>query len=164
MGAPPLAPLTAPLSISPAWVRTPPAITPLGAQFILVVEKEGVFRRLVEDKVWAARPCIVLTGCGVPDLATRALLRALADAMPTLPVYGLADSNPLCVGRGEGGGQSERGPFFRLSAHLPPPPPLPAASESSPCTASAPNPRPRRTCSTCPPCGGSGCARPRCPP
>jgi DNA topoisomerase VI subunit A len=83
--------------------RVPVRLSP-SASFILVVEKECVFRRLVEDRVWErpATRCVLLTGCGFPDHATRAFLGQLvadsAAASPTrtpLPVYGLCDSNPF---------------------------------------------------------------------
>jgi meiotic recombination protein SPO11 len=60
------------------------------ARFIVVIEKDckrlfrranvsllrgnspaGIFQRLVEDKVFDTIPCVLVTGCGYPDLATR---------------------------------------------------------------------------------------------
>lgn len=75
------------------------------ADFILVVEKECIFRRLVKDKVWASDsetertslPCILVTGCGFPDYATRALLSQLHHQLK-LPIYGLSDYNPYGLG------------------------------------------------------------------
>lgn len=77
-------------------VHTPPRLRNAGAQFILVVEKEAVFRRLVEDRMWE-RPglrCIIVTGCGFPDHATRAFLHYCWRTF-NLPVYGLSDWNPF---------------------------------------------------------------------
>lgn len=72
------------------------------APFILVVEKECIFRRLVEDRIWATtlRDCVaVVTGSGFPDLATRAFVRQLYDALllrsAGARVYGLCDYNPF---------------------------------------------------------------------
>lgn len=68
-----------------------------GARFILVVEKEAIFRRLVEDKIWenSGMRCVVVTGGGQPDVATRAFVRFLSDAHgPAVPVLGLCDWNP----------------------------------------------------------------------
>jgi meiotic recombination protein SPO11 len=65
-----------------------------GAEFVLVVEKECIFRRLCEDRLWARLPCVVLTGCGFPDLATRAFLFHLHRQL-RLPVFGLCDWNPF---------------------------------------------------------------------
>jgi DNA topoisomerase VI subunit A len=33
-----------------------------GARYVLVVEKECIFRRLVEDGVWAQQRCVLVTG------------------------------------------------------------------------------------------------------
>ena len=119
----------------PGWAPLPPAAQPVlsewvapaapgaprfsayGARFLLVVEKEAIFRRLVEDRIWLqpGLGCVLLTGCGMPCLATRATLKQLADAHPGIPVLGLADYNPYGLGilmcyahgaakRGGGGG------------------------------------------------------------
>jgi DNA topoisomerase VI subunit A len=93
------APRGAPIGAEAADARgSAPRLAAAGARFILVVEKEALFRRLVEDRVWEARGarCVLLTGCGQPDLATRAFLRACADAHGArVPVLGLADCNPF---------------------------------------------------------------------
>jgi meiotic recombination protein SPO11 len=91
-----------------------------GARFLLIVEKEAVFRRLAEDRLWAlpGMGCVLVTGCGMPCLATRALVRQVADAHgPGFPVLGLADYNPFGLGillvyahgSGSGGGPPPRG-------------------------------------------------------
>ncbi|KAF8066174.1 SPO11-2 [Scenedesmus sp. PABB004] len=72
---------------------------PVGARFVLVVEKDAVFARLVEDRLHEALPCVLLTGRGMPDLASRAFLAALVAACarggdPAVPVLGLVDWNP----------------------------------------------------------------------
>jgi DNA topoisomerase VI subunit A len=43
-------------------------------KYLLVIEKEGVFRRLVEDNIFSTVPCIICTGSGFPDVATRAFV------------------------------------------------------------------------------------------
>ncbi|KAL3942725.1 MAG: hypothetical protein SGBAC_003132 [Bacillariaceae sp.] len=63
------------------------------AQFILVIEKEGVYTRLAEDKFFLLDACILVTGKGFPDMATRKWVRQMAITLQ-LPVYGLADCNP----------------------------------------------------------------------
>jgi DNA topoisomerase VI subunit A len=86
-----------PIGAESASPTTAPTLRPAGARFILVVEKEALFRRLCEDRLWESPKsrCVIVTGCGQPDLATRAFVRALADAHgPGTPVLGLADSNP----------------------------------------------------------------------
>ncbi|GMI20893.1 hypothetical protein TeGR_g6240 [Tetraparma gracilis] len=67
------------------------------AQFILVVEKEGVFSRIVEDRFFDRVPSIVVTGKGFPDLATRACVRQLSEQLG-IPVLGLCDCNPYGLG------------------------------------------------------------------
>ena len=64
------------------------------AKCILVVEKEGVYVRLVEDKFFLRYyPCILVTGKGFPDVATRHWVQHLQKVL-RLPVYGLCDCNP----------------------------------------------------------------------
>lgn len=41
------------------------------AQFILLVEKDAAFMRLAEDRFYNKYPCIIITGKGQPDVATR---------------------------------------------------------------------------------------------
>ena len=87
--------------IESEWVQKPSKIAQSGARFILVVEKEAIFSRLVEDN-FATRKggeCLMLTGCGQPDLATRAFLKECCSAhSPDLPVLGLVDCNPYGLG------------------------------------------------------------------
>ncbi|KAK6269488.1 hypothetical protein POUND7_006593 [Theobroma cacao] len=63
------------------------------AQYILVVEKESVFQRLANDQFCNKNRCIVITGRGYPDVATRRFLRLLVDKL-CLPVYCLVDCDP----------------------------------------------------------------------
>ncbi|KAL0022978.1 hypothetical protein WJX79_000837 [Trebouxia sp. C0005] len=67
------------------------------AQYILVVEKDAIFQRLVEDGFCNLAPSIMLTAKGMPDLSTRVFLRQLHEAFPQLPVLGLVDWNPSGV-------------------------------------------------------------------
>ena len=67
------------------------------ATCILVIEKEGVYNRLSEDRFFERIPSILVTGKGFPDLATRALVKALHVKLQ-LPVYGICDCNPFGVG------------------------------------------------------------------
>ena len=64
------------------------------ARFILVVEKETVFSRLLGEQLDALMPIALVTGRGFPDVPTRTLLHHLATAFPHVPVVGLADWNP----------------------------------------------------------------------
>lgn len=72
-------------------------ISSRNAKCILVIEKEGVYTRLSEDRFYDRYPCILVTGKGVPDLATRALVYTLHTELG-LPVYGLCDCNPYGIG------------------------------------------------------------------
>jgi meiotic recombination protein SPO11 len=76
--------------------RRPYRLQTRRASCVLVVEKEGVYQRLVEDGFCASRPCVLVTSRGFPDLATRAFVAALHDDLD-LPVLGLADCNPFGV-------------------------------------------------------------------
>lgn len=69
--------------------------TKTSARFILVVEKECVFRRLCDERIWEKMSCVLLTGCGFPDHGTRAWLRQLTCKNETLPIYILTDYNPF---------------------------------------------------------------------
>jgi hypothetical protein len=59
------------------------------ARCILVIEKEGVYTRLSEDKFFLNYlPCILVTGKGFPDIATRRWVRTMQKTLK-IPVYGL---------------------------------------------------------------------------
>jgi len=59
------------------------------AQCILVIEKEGVYTRLSEDKFFLKYfPCILVTGKGFPDLATRQWVWRMQRILE-IPAYGL---------------------------------------------------------------------------
>jgi meiotic recombination protein SPO11 len=67
------------------------------ARFILVIEKEGVYARLSEDKFFLRHcPSILVTGRGFPDVATRRWVQRL-QAVLRIPAYGLCDCNPYGV-------------------------------------------------------------------
>jgi meiotic recombination protein SPO11 len=63
------------------------------AQFIILVEKEAAYMRLAEDRFYNKYPCIVITGKGQPDVATRLFLRKVKDQL-NIPVLALVDSDP----------------------------------------------------------------------
>lgn len=63
-------------------------------RYVVVVEKECVFQRLLGDGLCdAAGGVVLITGKGYPDLATRACLKALVDCWG-VTVLGLCDCNP----------------------------------------------------------------------
>ena len=67
-----------------------------GARCILIIEKEGVYIRLSEDKLFEQYPCILVTGKGFPDIATRQWVQHLHRVLK-IPVYGLCDCNPYGI-------------------------------------------------------------------
>ncbi len=63
------------------------------AEFALVIEKDAAFFRLVEDKFWRKHRCILVTGKGQADIATRRFVKRIREELG-LPVYLLVDSDP----------------------------------------------------------------------
>ncbi|KAM0869376.1 hypothetical protein ACQ4PT_040709 [Festuca glaucescens] len=41
------------------------------ARYLIVVEKDAIFQRLAEDRLYNQLPCIIITAKGYPDIATR---------------------------------------------------------------------------------------------
>ena len=72
-------------------------------QFILVVEKESAFNKIVEEILQQQKlgsqlaPFVMVSGNGMPSLATRELVRLL-HAHLKVPVFGMFDCNPDGVG------------------------------------------------------------------
>ena len=64
------------------------------ARHILVVEKDAVFNRLLQEDTCRRLDAIMLTARGQPDVASRALLSKLAALLPEATVAGLVDYNP----------------------------------------------------------------------
>jgi meiotic recombination protein SPO11 len=87
---------TAALPITSEWLYDAPEVRTTQARCIVVIEKEGVFHRLVQDGLVQRYPCILVTGKGFPDLATRALVHTLHRQL-RLPVRGVCDCNPYGV-------------------------------------------------------------------
>ncbi|XP_072918460.1 meiotic recombination protein SPO11 [Hemitrygon akajei] len=64
------------------------------AQFVLIVEKDATFQRLLDDDFCTKSfPCIIITGKGVPDLSTRLMVRKLWDTLQ-IPIFALVDADP----------------------------------------------------------------------
>ncbi|XP_075820070.1 meiotic recombination protein SPO11 isoform X4 [Microtus pennsylvanicus] len=64
------------------------------AKFLLIVEKDATFQRLLDDNFCSRMsPCIMVTGKGIPDLNTRLLVKKLWDTFH-LPVFTLVDADP----------------------------------------------------------------------
>ncbi|XP_051000926.1 meiotic recombination protein SPO11 isoform X3 [Acomys russatus] len=64
------------------------------AKFLLIVEKDATFQRLLDDNFCSRMsPCIMVTGKGIPDLNTRLLVKKLWDTFH-IPVFTLVDADP----------------------------------------------------------------------
>lgn len=63
------------------------------AKYVLLIEKEAVWRRFNEDKFWKKNNCIIIHGGGVPPRGVRRLMRRMHDELK-LPVYVLVDADP----------------------------------------------------------------------
>ncbi|HUB06428.1 MAG TPA: DNA topoisomerase IV subunit A [Myxococcales bacterium] len=63
------------------------------AKFVLLVEKDAVFRRLNEDRFWKKHHCILIHGGGQPPRGVRRLINRLHEEL-RLPVYVLVDNDP----------------------------------------------------------------------
>ncbi|MGM0686176.1 MAG: DUF4332 domain-containing protein [Promethearchaeati archaeon] len=63
------------------------------AEFIILSEKDAAMMRLAEAKYWERQPCIILTGKGTGDIATRAFLKMLVRELQ-IPAFALVDSDP----------------------------------------------------------------------
>ncbi|XP_309793.5 meiotic recombination protein SPO11 [Anopheles gambiae] len=67
----------------------------LAAKLVLVVEKDTVFKRLLEDGILSTFPdtLVLITAKGYPDVSTRLLLKKISD-WTHVPIYGLMDADP----------------------------------------------------------------------
>ena len=63
------------------------------ARFILLIEKDAVWRRFNEDKFWRRHKCIMVTGQGQPPRGVRRLCHRMANELG-LPLYVLVDNDP----------------------------------------------------------------------
>lgn len=73
------------------------------AEYVLVVEKDSAFQRLLAEGCPAFNKCIMITGKGYPDIPTRMIVKLLSEKA-ALPVYALVDADPygfeiMCVYR-----------------------------------------------------------------
>lgn len=66
------------------------------AEFVLIIEKDAVFQKLLEENCPRILNCILVTGKGYPDVATRMLVKTLSEKI-NLPVYIVVDADPFGV-------------------------------------------------------------------
>ena len=83
------------------------SVPSLRPKFILVVEKESAFNKIVEEILQRKKegkvvaPFVIVSGNGMPSLATREFLRVLVSHLnrrDNVPVLGLFDCNPDGMG------------------------------------------------------------------
>ena len=63
------------------------------AEFILLIEKDAAFMRLAEDRFYNNYPCVIISGKGQPDVATRLFLNKVRTSL-NIPILGLFDADP----------------------------------------------------------------------
>lgn len=63
------------------------------AKFILMVEKDAMWRRLNEDKFWSKHNCILIHGQGMAPRGVRRLLHRLVNEL-NIPLYVFVDNDP----------------------------------------------------------------------
>lgn len=63
------------------------------AKYVLLVEKDAVWKRFNEDKYWQREKCIIITGQGQPPRGVRRLVQRMHSELK-LPVYVLVDNDP----------------------------------------------------------------------
>ncbi|XP_018049212.1 PREDICTED: meiotic recombination protein W68 [Atta colombica] len=66
------------------------------AEFVLVIEKDAVFQKLLEENCSRFLKCILVTGKGYPDVATRMFVKILSEKME-LPIYIVVDADPFGI-------------------------------------------------------------------
>ncbi len=69
-------------------------IVDVDAEYVLVVEKDAIFQRLNDYEFWKKKNCILITGKGQADRATRRMVRRLNEEWE-LPVFVLTDADPF---------------------------------------------------------------------
>jgi len=69
-------------------------ILDVDAEYVLVVEKDAIFQRLNDYEYWRKNKCLLITGKGQADRATRRMVRRLSEDWD-LPIYVLTDADPF---------------------------------------------------------------------
>jgi DNA topoisomerase VI subunit A len=63
------------------------------ARYVLLIEKDAVWKRFNEDKFWQREKCVIVTGQGQPPRGVRRIVQRLHTELK-LPVYVLVDNDP----------------------------------------------------------------------
>jgi DNA topoisomerase-6 subunit A len=69
-------------------------ILDVDAEYVLVVEKDAIFQRLNDYEFWRRNKCLLITGKGQADRATRRMVKRLNEEWE-LPIYVLTDADPF---------------------------------------------------------------------
>ncbi|KAL4438797.1 hypothetical protein ABPG74_013470 [Tetrahymena malaccensis] len=71
------------------WIQT-------NSVFILVVEKETIFQKIIAEKdEWLLQNCVMITGKGYGDYTTKQFLKMLTANNPNSPLFYLGDFDPF---------------------------------------------------------------------
>ncbi len=57
------------------------------SRYVIVIEKDAIFQRLVDDGFAELVGAILVTAKGMPDMATRAFLHTMTMALPFLKPF-----------------------------------------------------------------------------
>ncbi len=63
------------------------------AKYVLLIEKDAVWKRFNEDKFWQREKCMIVTGLGQPPRGVRRIVQRMHSELK-LPVYVLVDNDP----------------------------------------------------------------------
>ncbi|KAF4447350.1 hypothetical protein F53441_9114 [Fusarium austroafricanum] len=92
-----LNPCSGDLGVAIPAVQSISGVDTHGLKWILVVEKDAVFRSLCSSQFWRTSlfgPGVLVTAKGYPDLTTRSFLNFVHEWHPHLPILGLLDYDP----------------------------------------------------------------------
>ncbi|KAM0078182.1 endodeoxyribonuclease [Fusarium odoratissimum] len=92
-----LNPCSGDLGVAIPTVQSISSVDVQNIKWILVVEKDAVFRSLCSSQFWRTcifGPGVLVTAKGYPDLSTRSFLNFVHTQYPQLPLLGLFDYDP----------------------------------------------------------------------
>jgi meiotic recombination protein SPO11 len=69
------------------------------AEFVLIVEKDTVFQKFMNDPMGRefCANMILITGKGYPDISTRLLVKRINDILTKIPIFILVDADPYGI-------------------------------------------------------------------
>ena len=65
-------------------------------KMMIVVEKDSVFQKLLSENCMEKLNCILVTGKGYPDVATRKFVKTVSEQLD-IPVYIIVDADPFGI-------------------------------------------------------------------